>query len=287
MNEYIRKVSTLHSERSTVNDGVTLVQNHVPRLHRHVVRPPVVSDNLDRPRFVQILIDVNDGRTDQRQTIDVRGEEMPALVHPNAVQRAGLQRLSRPFLQRRFRRVPHGPLDGQPTADEIVRILDVDHVRRFVPIIDVGVSLGPLFLDPFGFVPVVVPETLQDGVDGVGTADLQEARFGEVLHIPRLLPAHPYALLLALVAQMTVLLPPVFPTTVDQIVVVRLSISQGLQWHAVVFGRGGMIIRVDVVREPRIIRRYGIVVHGDGHVDSVFRRRMFDVLRIPFDRSRY
>lgn len=46
---------------STVNDGMTFVQHQIARDHGDVARYPVVSNDLERPRLVNVLIDVDNG----------------------------------------------------------------------------------------------------------------------------------------------------------------------------------------------------------------------------------
>ena len=49
---------------------MTFVQYHVPRFHRHIGRHAVVTVHLQRPRFVDVLIDIDNGRCDQRKSIN-------------------------------------------------------------------------------------------------------------------------------------------------------------------------------------------------------------------------
>mmetsp|Transcript_5511 Transcript_5511/g.10765 ORF Transcript_5511/g.10765 Transcript_5511/m.10765 type:complete len:281 (+) Transcript_5511:226-1068(+) len=86
VNEHIGIMPSHQRKRPTVNHRMTLVKHHVPHLHRNIVRVPIVTVHLQRPRFIDVLIDVDDGANDQRSTIDVGSEDGSLGVYPYSVQ---------------------------------------------------------------------------------------------------------------------------------------------------------------------------------------------------------
>jgi hypothetical protein len=59
-----------------------------------------VADHFERPRLIDVLGDVDDGRTDQWQAINVRSQKGAFFVNPNAVQTALREFFTRPLTNR-------------------------------------------------------------------------------------------------------------------------------------------------------------------------------------------
>mmetsp|Transcript_32694 Transcript_32694/g.75275 ORF Transcript_32694/g.75275 Transcript_32694/m.75275 type:complete len:254 (+) Transcript_32694:333-1094(+) len=71
MNKYIGNKLSLEWEGSTMQNGVTFVQDHVSRFHRDVMCLAIMSNHFQRPWFFEIGIDIDNGRTYQGKSIDV------------------------------------------------------------------------------------------------------------------------------------------------------------------------------------------------------------------------
>mmetsp|Transcript_26784 Transcript_26784/g.55910 ORF Transcript_26784/g.55910 Transcript_26784/m.55910 type:complete len:225 (+) Transcript_26784:649-1323(+) len=99
VDEDIGIIPPFQRKRPPVQHAPALVQNHLPRLHRHIVRPPVVPVYLQRPRLVDVLRHVDDRAQHQRQPIDVRGEDGAIGVLAYAVEGGGGEFLGRPLLE--------------------------------------------------------------------------------------------------------------------------------------------------------------------------------------------
>jgi len=55
---------------TSMYDRMTFIQHHISRFHRHIGRLAVVTVHLQRPWFVDVLIDIDNGRCDQRKSIN-------------------------------------------------------------------------------------------------------------------------------------------------------------------------------------------------------------------------
>jgi hypothetical protein len=54
-----------------MDNCVTLIENHVTRFHRHIVRSASVIIDFDGPGLVDFLIDLDNAGGDERQAIDI------------------------------------------------------------------------------------------------------------------------------------------------------------------------------------------------------------------------
>ena len=96
---YIGVKVTTQGIRPSVQNAVTLVQDHIPGLHRHIASDTVVANNFQRPRFLHVLGHIDDVAGDERQSIDMSTQYAIVLIDPNSVHARKLQGLAGPFLQ--------------------------------------------------------------------------------------------------------------------------------------------------------------------------------------------
>lgn len=111
---------------------------------------------------------------------------------------------------------------------------------------------------------------------------------GAHLHALRLSQRHFKAITLGVDASLSAL-PILFDAALDELLVRFLPVPEWIDDHTLVGGRCGDT-RVDIVRQPRIIRRHGGMLHGKTDVDPIvglcgggaclFRLRCFP--QIPF-----
>mmetsp|Transcript_11983 Transcript_11983/g.35067 ORF Transcript_11983/g.35067 Transcript_11983/m.35067 type:complete len:421 (-) Transcript_11983:7-1269(-) len=221
--------STLEGIRPSVYNRMRFEQQHLPGFECNVVCYAVVIVYLARPRFVDILSDVDHGRCDEGETIDVRHEHRPLGVYAYAVHGGRTQIFAGPILQGFLGGVPYPFLEFTARSSKTF-IVYGHHVGRTGPMIGVGVSRGPLF----GLLIeiVLVPELLGECDDLLGGRGLEEAHVGVVLHRLWLTIAHEYAIVLVDIAQSrfarrTIMI----STTLEVSVVDRLTIAQYLQGH--------------------------------------------------------
>lgn len=93
MNKNVGVVASFEGKWATVKDRVAFVQNHVARLHSHIVGATIVRVHLYGPGLVNILRNLKNSRCDERQAVNMRGEHGSILVDSNPVQRRMNQRL--------------------------------------------------------------------------------------------------------------------------------------------------------------------------------------------------
>lgn len=110
----------------SVENGMALVQDHVSRFHGNVVGASVVSNDFERPRFVQVGIDVDNGRADQGESIDVCAENGSLCVDTDTVQRALIQLLLGPFLDSFLGGVPELLFETVATPAQ-TRVFNIDN----------------------------------------------------------------------------------------------------------------------------------------------------------------
>mmetsp|Transcript_1201 Transcript_1201/g.1826 ORF Transcript_1201/g.1826 Transcript_1201/m.1826 type:complete len:219 (-) Transcript_1201:335-991(-) len=142
VNEDVREESTLEGEGSTVQDGMTLIEHHFTRFHGNIVRLTIMSNNLQRPRFIHILRHINNRRANQWQSIDMTIQNRILLINPNSIQGRGHQIHPRPFRYGAHGRIPNGIHQFRSSTFQIM-ILHIDHFGLTFPIVDKGIPNKP------------------------------------------------------------------------------------------------------------------------------------------------
>lgn len=65
------EIFSFEREWSAMQNSTAFIQNNVTWFHSNIVRFALMIIDLDRPGFVHILINIDDTRTDKRETIDI------------------------------------------------------------------------------------------------------------------------------------------------------------------------------------------------------------------------
>mmetsp|Transcript_26146 Transcript_26146/g.43607 ORF Transcript_26146/g.43607 Transcript_26146/m.43607 type:complete len:259 (-) Transcript_26146:734-1510(-) len=107
VNENVGKVTAAHGEGAAVQNRMTLVKDHIPRFHGNIVGLSIVSPHFQRPRFVDILININNGRRDQWIPIDVSCQDTIIVINANTPNAARRQVHACPFFQCQSCRFPY------------------------------------------------------------------------------------------------------------------------------------------------------------------------------------
>mmetsp|Transcript_42084 Transcript_42084/g.127664 ORF Transcript_42084/g.127664 Transcript_42084/m.127664 type:complete len:246 (-) Transcript_42084:316-1053(-) len=244
---------------------MAFIQDQIARFHRDVMGLPVMRDNLDWPILIDILSHINDRGRDQRQPIHVGGQNRPLLVHANSVERRRLQFLPGPLLNGIDHRVPHSILQLLAPTGKF-GMPDREHVRGDYKAVRVRVPLGPVL--GVGEVMIVLPEFRQEGHKLFRGSYLFDAKVRVVLHRLRLQQSRPYPVRLADVAPRPIFapLPDGIPESLaalpHEFVVGGLLIPERRHRDALELGGSRIVLRIDVVREPGVVFRDGVVVHG-------------------------
>lgn len=127
MNENIGVKPPFQWEWTTVQYRMTLVQNHITRLHRNIISLSIMSINLNRPRLIHILRHIQNGRTHKRHAIDVSGQDGSFRVDANAVEAAFRDLVARPFFHGAFGGIPDFAFDVGSCSAE-AGVFDAYHV---------------------------------------------------------------------------------------------------------------------------------------------------------------
>ena len=136
--------------------------------------------------------------------------------------------------------------------------------------VGVGVSPGPVLLLPVRPVLIFLPKFLDRLPHLLGRPDLLESQFGVILHAGRLSDGHFDAISLREFARRIGTRGAVMRFAgSNHVVVLQLFVAKVLDGHADILGRRGMIVRIDVVRQPWIIGGDCGMMNGKGDVDAV------------------
>mmetsp|Transcript_3529 Transcript_3529/g.9375 ORF Transcript_3529/g.9375 Transcript_3529/m.9375 type:complete len:525 (+) Transcript_3529:81-1655(+) len=279
MDEHIGHELALQWKRTSVDDGVGFVQHHVARFHRDVDCLAITADHFQRPRFIDILIDVDDCGYHQRQAIDMRCQDGILLVNADPIQAAFRQMLLlRPFRQDIACRIPDGLLQHSATTF-VLSILDVQHVRRTFPVIDVGDAGGPAL--QHHLIAVGTPEPLDHVEEFRWCTDLGIPQLCVVVHAFRLSQGHGDASLLvgdAVVGsverfvvlhaalQVSVVEALLVTKRLDRFVMRILSATIVLRPVATV----AVVVGIGIARcEPCVVGVNVVVMHREGRVHTV------------------
>mmetsp|Transcript_11077 Transcript_11077/g.16903 ORF Transcript_11077/g.16903 Transcript_11077/m.16903 type:complete len:219 (+) Transcript_11077:534-1190(+) len=181
MHKDIGKIPSLQRKRPPMQHRMTLIQDHIPRLHCNIISFPIMPIHLNRPRLVHVLIHVNNRRTHQRHPIHMSRQNRTLSIHPNPIQRTLGQLLSRPLLNRTLRCIPY-PIFSTGSSSTQLSIFHTHHVGRCDPVIGISVPRWPIFIFPVLTIFVFLPEFL-DFVPYCGWClDFLKADIGIVLH---------------------------------------------------------------------------------------------------------
>mmetsp|Transcript_19462 Transcript_19462/g.33416 ORF Transcript_19462/g.33416 Transcript_19462/m.33416 type:complete len:455 (-) Transcript_19462:327-1691(-) len=270
VNKNVRVVSSLKGEGTPVEDRVRFVKDHIARFHGDVVGFAVVRVHLHRPRLVDILIDVQNRRAHQWHAVDVRGQNTSLGIHANAVQRTIRDFFAGPFLDGIAGGIPDFALNVHSRTAE-AGVFYGDHVGWRLPMIGIRIPLGPILRLPILLILVVLPKFLDAFPHLWGGPHLFESQFRIVLHTGRLSFGHLDAVRFRDSARRVA--PPagavVLVASFHEFIVLFLLASQILNGFAFVFGRGGIVLRVDVVGEPGVIVGDFFVMDGEGDINAV------------------
>mmetsp|Transcript_15045 Transcript_15045/g.27169 ORF Transcript_15045/g.27169 Transcript_15045/m.27169 type:complete len:244 (+) Transcript_15045:506-1237(+) len=185
VNENVGVEPSLQRKRTAMQHRVTLVQDHVSRLHCHVVRLSIMRINLDGPRLIHVLIDVDDGGRHERHAIHVGGEDGSLGVNADTIEGAFRNLLAGPLLHGVLGGVPDLAFDvGSRTAK--AGVLDGDHVGGGVPVIRVSIPLGPILILPILLILIIVPKLLDAFPHFRWRPHLFEPQLRVILHARRL-----------------------------------------------------------------------------------------------------
>mmetsp|Transcript_19360 Transcript_19360/g.53860 ORF Transcript_19360/g.53860 Transcript_19360/m.53860 type:complete len:347 (+) Transcript_19360:322-1362(+) len=257
MHEDIGHELALEWERTSVDDGVRFVEHEIAGFHGDVGGPTIVTNDLERPRFVHVLIDIDDRRADQGKAVHMRREDGASFVHANTVQTALCQLLTRPFRDCVPRCIPYGLLEDGPAALEPL-VLDADHLELRIPMINVGVRGAPVFRRLV--VLVRFPEVLDEVEDLLRRLDLGVAGRRVIHHALWLSEVHVHAALVVVSASLfgRLLL---LSASLHQTVVECILVAQDLDRHSLIL-LGGWNGRIHVVWKPRVVGGRIVLVHG-------------------------
>mmetsp|Transcript_2670 Transcript_2670/g.6667 ORF Transcript_2670/g.6667 Transcript_2670/m.6667 type:complete len:295 (+) Transcript_2670:547-1431(+) len=201
VDENIGIKTSLQRKRPSMQHGSTLVQNHITRLHRHIVSPPIVPIHLQRPRLVDVLGDIDDRAGDQGQTIDVRVQDGSLRVLPDAVEGGGRELLAGPFLKGVTGDFPYHVFEFFACPLELV-VVHIQHPCGAFPVVGVSIPSIPLLhlLPPL----IIFPKSLNGLEHPRRSLDLGEPHFGIIHHALGLSQIHRDPIRLVAIAQLVI-----------------------------------------------------------------------------------
>jgi hypothetical protein len=85
VDEHIRHEPSFQRERTTMNNRVRFIENEVAGQHCYIVRFSIMSNYFQRPRFINVLIDVDNRRAHKGKTVHVGSQNCTFLVYTNAI----------------------------------------------------------------------------------------------------------------------------------------------------------------------------------------------------------
>mmetsp|Transcript_95957 Transcript_95957/g.143694 ORF Transcript_95957/g.143694 Transcript_95957/m.143694 type:complete len:356 (-) Transcript_95957:78-1145(-) len=188
--EYVGIVLSLQWVGPSMDHRVTFVHHHVTRFHGHIVGLTIVINDLQRPRLGRRLIvflrrrrDMKDTRRYQWQSVHVRCKDGALVVSSDPIYRCHNQRLPRPRFQNRLYRV-----DNRPQLFFTQMLFDIQHFRRYIPMIHIGIRWFPQF--HLGFILLLIPKLHQHVLNVDRREDFGISRVRVIIHGRRLLQIH-------------------------------------------------------------------------------------------------
>ena len=87
VNKDIGVETSLEGEGTSMNQGARFVQDHVTWCHGNIDGLALTINDFQNPVFVNILCDINDARTDQGKTVNVRAQDGTFSVDADSVRK--------------------------------------------------------------------------------------------------------------------------------------------------------------------------------------------------------
>ena len=107
--------------------------------HCDVIRASIVPNDFQWPRFINVLVDIDDSRTDQGKPVHMRSKYCALFVDTDTIQTAFCKPLSRPFLNGIPSRIPNFGFQYTPSSFQI-QVFYRDNFRRAFPMINISVT---------------------------------------------------------------------------------------------------------------------------------------------------
>mmetsp|Transcript_38908 Transcript_38908/g.81775 ORF Transcript_38908/g.81775 Transcript_38908/m.81775 type:complete len:409 (+) Transcript_38908:1943-3169(+) len=250
VDEDIGIIIPLQRKRPSMQHTVTFIQNHLPRLNRHIVRLSIMSIHLERPRFLHILRHINNRRGYQRKPIDVRGQYGSQSVFANAVKGGGGEFLSRPFLEGMTGGFPDRVFECFASPDEFV-VVYVEHPGGAFPMIGISIPSKPFLHLLLSL--ILIPKIFNGRKHLLRGLNHGKPILGIIHHTLRLAQIHLDSIALGLIALVSLVLL-VISTSFHKVIIEILSIPQALDGHFFEFfgersivgmgwrGEGGIVV---------------------------------------------
>mmetsp|Transcript_26696 Transcript_26696/g.57410 ORF Transcript_26696/g.57410 Transcript_26696/m.57410 type:complete len:335 (-) Transcript_26696:253-1257(-) len=203
VDEDIGIIPSLQRKRPSMQHTMALIQNHLPRLHRNIIRPTIMSINLQRPRFIHILRHIDNRTSHQRQTIDMRGKDGSGSVLSNSVERGGCEFLSGPFLEGVAGHFPDCVFEVCSGAGEFFVVYG-EHPGWAFPVISISIPSKPLLhlLPPL----IILPKFLNHLKNLRGRFHFGKPQLGIIHHARRLHQIHTNTIILRLIARIVIVM---------------------------------------------------------------------------------